>query len=191
MLFSHNTKEQTRSTLSKLLKIPVSGNIDTYLGLPTVLGKSLSYAGRATLIKTVAQVIPAYMISSFIIPKSICKKMKGLAARFWWGIGRFNGRSGPNFAHTKWNGGLGFRNMKAFNEALLVEQAWRLHTNLSYLVARFLKAKYYPKTNVLNASLGSNPNYLWCNIKKNIWIINRGSCWEIGNGKKINISKDN
>ena len=61
--------------------------------------------------------------------------------------------------NPKARGGLGFKNLKAFNLAMLAKQAWRILNNLSSLVARVLKARYFPTGNLLNAKLGSSPSY--------------------------------
>ena len=46
--------------------------------------KNLSWMGRATLIKSVAQSTPIYSMAAFKIPKSICDCMDSLIRRFWW-----------------------------------------------------------------------------------------------------------
>lgn len=44
--------------------------------------KCLSWAGRSTLIKSIAQAMPTYVMSSFNIPTKICDKLDALARRF-------------------------------------------------------------------------------------------------------------
>ena len=46
--------------------------------------KNLSWMGRATLIKSVAQSTPIYTMVAFAIPKSLCETMDSLIRRFWW-----------------------------------------------------------------------------------------------------------
>ena len=46
--------------------------------------KNLSWSGRATLIKSVAQTIPAYHMSTIKFPKALCEQLDGVIRRFWW-----------------------------------------------------------------------------------------------------------
>lgn len=62
---------------------------------------------------------------------------------------------------SKQDGGLGFRNLQTFNDALLGKQCWRIINNEGSLMARTLKAKYFPKRDFLSATLGFQPSYTW------------------------------
>jgi hypothetical protein len=86
---------------------------------------------------------------------------------------------------------MGFKTLREFNLAMLAKQAWRFHTNPSSLIAKVFKEKYYPLTDVLQAPIGCNPSYAWRSIQASLWVINKGSCWKIGDGSNINIWKDN
>lgn len=44
----------------------------------------LSWAGRGTLIGSMAQAIPTYSMSAFNIPTKICDKLDSISRRFWW-----------------------------------------------------------------------------------------------------------
>ena len=46
--------------------------------------KNLSWKGRATLIKSVAQAIPAYSMTAIQFPKKLCNRLDAIVRRFWW-----------------------------------------------------------------------------------------------------------
>lgn len=48
----------------------------------------LSQGGKKVIIKAILQAIPTYVISSFLLPKSLCDEMEGIIAKFWWQKGR-------------------------------------------------------------------------------------------------------
>ena len=75
---------------------------------------------------------------------------------------------------------MGFRDLQAFNLAMLAKQGWRLHEEPSSLMARLYKAKY----------LGSNPSYAWRSIHKSLEVLKQGTRWKVGNGKMIHIWDD-
>lgn len=54
--------------------------------------KSLFKAEKTVMIKNVAQSIPTYSMSCFLIPKSLCTEMERLMNGYWWGSGRNNAK---------------------------------------------------------------------------------------------------
>ncbi|KAL2903406.1 hypothetical protein RDABS01_002116 [Bienertia sinuspersici] len=56
-------------------------------------------------------------------------------------------------------GGMGFRDLKCFNQALLATQGWRLLNNPSSLLYDVLKAKYFKHSDFLSAYRGYDPSY--------------------------------
>ena len=72
--------------------------------------------------------------------------------------------SWEKMCEPKADGGMGFKKLKQFNLALLAKQGWRLQLGQNSLVFRVLKAKYFPRCEFIQASLGNNPSYTWHSI---------------------------
>ena len=85
----------------------------------------------------------------------------------------------------KSQGGIGFRDMRAYNQALLAKQAWRLLTNPESLCARLLRAKYYPNGNLVDTVFPSNSSAVWKGIEHGLEVVKKGILWRVGNGASI------
>lgn len=87
----------------------------------------------------------------------------------------------------KSTGGLGFRDLRDFNLALLGKQAWRFISQPNSLVSRVFKAKYFSKSHFLDAELGFNPSYKWRSIWEARIVILARARWKVGLGTNIKI----
>ena len=74
-------------------------------------------------------------------------------------------------------GGLGFRDIYAFNLAMLAKQGWRLVQDLGSLCARVLQAKYYAGTTCLQVKPRSRMSYIWRSILQGINLVRNGMIW--------------
>ena len=90
----------------------------------------------------------------------------------------------------KCNGGLGFKNLKLFNMALLAKQGWHIQMGGESLVYKVLKAKYFPTTDFVHASIGHNPSYTWRSLISAQSLVIEGMRWRVGNGANIKIWQD-
>jgi hypothetical protein len=153
--------------------------------------KFLSQAGKEILIKAVIQAISSYCMSVFLLPKALCEEINKLMQKFWWS--HFNKDSNVHWMSwkrmgvAKKMGGMGFRDLRAFNVALLAKQGWRLWKTPDSLIAQIMKGKYFPEGSILTASIGSNPSFAWRSIHGSCGLLNDGLIWRVRNGKKIRI----
>lgn len=170
-----------------------------YLGIPSCWGKSksetyvylvdkavkkmqgwkakeLSYGGREILIKSVVQAIPSYVMSCFLLPIQFCNKINSHIRRFWWSgdptESKIHWINGEELCKSKWQGGMGFRDLRDFNMALLAKQAWRIIHNPNAYWVRMLKGIYFPRTDFLHASRGARPSWIGAAYAK------EGTCWK-------------
>jgi len=143
----------------------------------------------------VAQAIPVYVMSCFLLPIPLCEDIERAVCNFWWGgneqTRKIHWVSKQKLFQHKRDGGMGFKILRDFNLAMLAKQIWRMQVSPNSLLARKFKAKYFPHTEIIKATIGSSPSYAWRSMYQAIWIINKGSCWKIGNGHHVNISTDN
>lgn len=82
--------------------------------------------------------------------------------KFWWGSKAGASKtarvSWSTMTRPKFDGGLGFCDMKLFNLALLARQAWRILQEPNTLSARLLRAVYFPGGDFLEAPVGNHPS---------------------------------
>jgi len=218
IFFSKNTSEADMEEIKNVFQVTATLGNGKYLGMPSMIGqnkramfgylrdrvwriiqqwsgKHLSKAGREVLIKSVAQSIPTYCMSTFLLPTSLGEEIQQMINSFWWGSNRRQ-RKGINWLNwdkltmRKEYGGMGFRHFFGFNLAMLGKQGWRLLTNQDTIVTRIYKAKYFPKTDFLGACLGHSPSYIWRSIIASQVLVRGGQRWRIGNGKSNAIWTD-
>jgi hypothetical protein len=96
-----------------------------------------------------------------------------------------------NMCQSKTKGGLGFRELEKFNEALLGKQVWRLLHNNNSLFYKVFKAKFLPRGTIMEAQPKTRGSYAWKSILGARDLIKKGTIWRVGDGSHINIWTDN
>jgi ribonuclease HI len=217
IFFSRNISRAAQEDLSNLLGVRHVMGTGIYLGVPSMVGRSkkatfayikdriwrkinswrsrpLSKAGKEVMIKSVLQAIPLYVMSIYIIPDATVNEIEKMLNSFWWGGGANNKgirwMSWERLACAKDEGGLGFRDFKAFNMSMVAKQGWKIMSRPETLVAKIFKARYFPNSSLLEASLGNNPSYVWRSLWKSCNVLQLGCRWSVGDGSKIKIMTD-
>ncbi|CAL1366863.1 unnamed protein product [Linum trigynum] len=207
--FSKNVALADQEFLATILGVGAVGVHDKYLGLPMLIARSkmatfryleakllehlqgwkrktLSWAARETLIKSVALALPLYVMSCFRLPLSLCRLLDKHVARFWWGVEdghpKIRWVSWRNLCRSKHDGGLGFRRFEHVNQALLAKIGWRILHEPDSLLAQVYKGKYFPQGSFLTATARSRPSWGWQSILFGRQLLDAGLRWQIGNG---------
>ncbi|KAF7831435.1 putative RNA-directed DNA polymerase [Senna tora] len=141
--------------------------------------KLISQAGRATLISSVLQALPIYQMNNVELPKKVIDKIDSITNNFFWGT-KGNGHrihllNLNVLRQPRWKGGLGIKNMKLFNKALIDKHIWFLE-------------KYQDPIKELELKRTSQYSLWWKNIVRNKNLVLDNLRWAVGNGEYVRIN---
>jgi hypothetical protein len=218
ILFGEKCSAEAQASIKGILKYETTCFEEKYLGLPIPEGrlkkgkfqplkerfkkkatdwaeKYMSSAAKGTLITSVLQSLPTYAMGIFKFPAGLLEELTKIVRDFWWGDEenrrRMHWMAWDRLARPKYQGGVGFRDLKVFNQALLARQAWRLIQFPDSLCARLLKARYYPSGNLLDTAFIQNSSTTWQGIIYGLELLKKGVVWRIGNGSSVRTFRDN
>jgi hypothetical protein len=99
-------------------------------------------------------------MSVFKFSAGLCDDLAQIIRNFWWGDEEDQRKvywmGWDKMTRPKLQGGIGFRDLCLFNQALLAKQAWRLIEHPESLCARVLKARYYPAGDLIDTAFIQN-----------------------------------
>ena len=87
----------------------------------------------------------------------------------------------------KSEGGMGFKDLDMFNDALLAKQAWRQLHDKSSLFYWVFKARFFPNCSILEAPDSAKGSYAWRSTLYGREALKKGARWRVGNGEDIRI----
>ena len=140
--------------------------------------------------------IPLFYLSLFKAPHAICHKISSIQRRFLWTGGddqkHISWVSWENVCKPKEEGGLGIKDIRRFNCALLAKWKWRMLTEEKGKWKDILLSKY-------DLGIGSNSKTLswwWKDLSKVCeegeeegWFHKRVA-WKVGAGDKVRFWED-
>ena len=114
--------------------------------------------------------------------------------KFWWGYSGGNRKihwvKWDRLCEAKEVGGMGFKEIEKFNNALLAKQVWRMINNPESLCHRVFKARFFPDCSILEARDSIVGSYAWKSILCAGDVIQRGMVWRVGMGERVRIKED-
>lgn len=215
LFFGHHCPSNIKQIVMDSFEVHNENLQSNYLGMPTYVGRSTMSTfnfisknvwkrvhahllsclelGRK-FCKAVAQVIPTYIMSCFLLPDGVCNKTKTIVSNHWWGVDagkkKMHWRSWDWLTTPKFMGGMGFRDMKIFNQDILGRQCWRLLIDPESLCTKVLKGRYHPDCSFMEAQVTRSCSFTWRSLMVGKRILEKGLFWQVGDGKKIKICKD-
>ncbi|XP_060968722.1 uncharacterized protein LOC133036223 [Cannabis sativa] len=104
--------------------------------------RNLSFAGRITLINSVLIAIQAYWSQMMILPKKVLRSIEAICRAFLWkGQAMFQGAGSVawnSICQPKASGGLGIKNLEAWNKAAICKYIWAISNKQESLWLRWV-----------------------------------------------------
>jgi len=133
-------------------------------------------------------------MSCFKIPLSLCKRIQSILTRFWWDskpdIRKISWVSWDTLTLPKAEGGLGFREIAQFNDALLGRISWKILNCPDSLLAQVLLGKYCGDKAFLDVTAPASCSHGWRSILAGREVLKKGLGWTVGDGSSISVWKD-
>ena len=151
-------------------------------------------AGKATMLQSVLSPLPNFAMTCFELPVSLCKRIQSVLTGFWWdlkdGERKISWVSWDKLTLPKGMGGLGFRDIQAFNQALLGKIAWRLIKKPECLLSRIMTGKYCNSASFLTVKAASSLSHGWKGVLKGRDLLIQHLGKAIGDGESTSVWKD-
>ncbi|GKC80909.1 reverse transcriptase [Tanacetum coccineum] len=165
--------EKSEISFSTNVDLPTRTRIIESLEIKKKLGrwkeKTLSSERKEVLIKSVAQAIPMYVMNIFLLPETLINDIHKALKLYWWG----NGVKQNPIRWCSW-------------EKMCMADDYIANT----LVARVLKARYFPISTSFEANVGYHPSYIWRSFHRVKELVRKGCKWNICDGRNVNVWED-
>ncbi|GKC32324.1 RNA-directed DNA polymerase, eukaryota, reverse transcriptase zinc-binding domain protein [Tanacetum coccineum] len=156
--------------------------------------KDLSFAGRMQLISSVLCSLNVYWDSIFILPKGVCEEIDKLIKAFLWKTdGKKGGRGGGCKYSVSWKevckpkneGGLGFKSLQVWNEALMAKHLWDIIIDKDSIWVKWVKGQWLKNDSIWAVEVHDHTSWGWKQILSLRNKVRNFIHFKIGNGKKF------
>ena len=212
--FAKKTPPAIRNRVKTSLGITKEGGVGKYLGLPEHFGRrrrdlftsivdrirqkaaswstrQLSAGGKLTMLQSVLSSMPSFSMMAFKLPKSLTNRIQSAYTRYWWDENQEKRKMAwiawTKMAKPKTEGGLGLRDVEAFNDALLAKQGWRLLRKPECLLAKVMMGRYCTSETFMNVSATGSCSHGWRSILCGRDLLKQNIGKVIGNGESTRI----
>lgn len=145
----------------------------------------LSFEGRIVLIKSVLGSLPIFYMSLFKMPESVARSIESIQARFLWGGSDLKKKihlvAWSKVTQPYSSGGLGIKNIRDMNDALLTKWWWRYGNEKQALWRKIINFKYKGVGNGWspNMEITHRVSTLWRGIMKKLYALFVGIIWNL------------
>lgn len=223
LVFFGNVPDRVKSSILEIMPFSVGSLPIKYLGVPLISSrlckqhcaplidkvklklqnwknKSLSFAGRLQLIKSVVSSIQVYWASVFLLPKFVAYEIEKLMRAFLWS----QGDSLRGKAKMKWidvcrlkeQGGLGIKSIHLWNVALMTKHIWNIVSNKDSLWVKWVKSyrlvdRRSVERNFWDIPILNDVSWSWKKILMYRDVIRNHIVISIGDGRSTSVWFDN
>ncbi|XP_022032645.1 uncharacterized protein LOC110933746 [Helianthus annuus] len=128
----------------------------------------LNIGGRVMLIRSVLESLPSYFFSLYRAPAKVVEDLEGITRKFLWGgsssVKKLHWVPWDRVASPKKMGGIGIRNLKEVNIALLSKWGWRFMTDKDNLWVKVISAIHSGGSNWDFFPSRKSFGGVWCSI---------------------------
>ncbi|WMV38316.1 hypothetical protein MTR67_031701 [Solanum verrucosum] len=155
----------------------------------------LSSGGRLTLVNSVLDSLPSYMMSVFPAPASVTERLDAIRRNFLWKGSedkkKYHLVKWEELIQSKRGGGLSIRELNTHNKSLMMKWLWKFASPEEALWKEVIRSKYGMQDRWMTEEVTTPYNCsVWRSIR-NLWqlVSTRTSC-KVGNGEKMAFWKD-
>ncbi|XP_020271890.1 uncharacterized protein LOC109847053 [Asparagus officinalis] len=121
--------------------------------------KTLSYAGRLELIKTVILGIQNFWTSNYVLPVKVLEKIDSLCAQFLWNH-KIHLISWSAVCQSKEHRGLGIYSAREWNLAAAMKLLWMIHLKKDLLWIKWIHGHYLKQSNIWRVQTRINDSWM-------------------------------